>query len=217
MHDPKVPDKKAKESIVPEKKAKESKVPKKKAKESKVPEEKKKEGRKFGAIHNENIKRAFGLSQNISVVEPRKKINDENFELVKNQLKDTREKVPCDYCDKEISKKNIRAHVRKHTGEPKYERKKINDEKFELVKSQCGRHKIYSMALMLNINSNKLIRRIKKEGIKFSEKLEECLFCEKSRNAADIKYDEILPYLKFNSDENKFECSICDSSYVERK
>ena len=105
---------------VPEKKAKVSKVPKKKAKESKVPEEKKKEGRKFGAIHNENIKRAFGLSQNISVVEPRKKINDENFELVTNQLKDTREKVPCDYCDKEISKK-------KHTGSCKktYRRAKV--------------------------------------------------------------------------------------------
>ena len=120
LHDPKVPEKRANESIVPEKKAKESKVPKKKAKESKVPEEKKKEGRKFGAIHNENIKRAFGLSQNISVVEPRKKINDENFELVTNQLKDTREKVPCDYCDKEISKK-------KHTGSCKktYRRAKV--------------------------------------------------------------------------------------------
>ena len=193
-----------------------SKVPEKQAKESKGPEEKKKEESKLGAIHNENIKRAFGLSQNIGVAEPRKKINDVNFELVKNQLKGTSEKVPCKYCDKEISKKNIRAHVRKHTGEAKYERKKINDEKFELVKNQCGRHEIYLMALMLNINSSRLRLRIKKEGITFSEKLEECLFCEKNRNASDIKYDDFLPFLKFNSNENKFECSICNSSYIER-
>ena len=32
----------------------------------------------------------------------------------------------------------------------------------------------------------------------------------------DIKYDDILPFLKFNSNENKFECSICDLSYIKR-
>ena len=42
---------------------------------------------------------------------------------------------------------------------------------------------------------------------------------EESKSGAihnDTKYDEFLPFLKFNSNENKFECSICNSSYIKR-
>ena len=83
------------------------------------------------------------------------------------------------------------------------------------------------MAQMLRINPSRLKLRIKAEGITFSKKLVECQFCEMKRNADenksdsllptfDTKEDKLLPYLRFNSDENKFECSICSRLRVER-
>ena len=86
------------------------------------------------------------------------------------------------------------------------------DEKFELVKNQCGRHDLLSIAKMLNLHSSRLKLRIKKEGIIFSKKLMECQLCEMKRNTLDVKKDVLLPFLRFNSNESKFECSICNYS-----
>ena len=89
-------------------------------------------------------------------------------------------------------------------------RKKSIDEKVELVKTQCGRHKIPKMAMMLDIPQKSLHSRIKEEGITFSKKLAECVFCDMEKNMVHIKKDELLSFLRFNRDEDKFECSICN-------
>ena len=91
------------------------------------------------------------------------------------------------------------------------------DEKFELVKNQCGRHNVSSMALILNISRASLQDRIKKEGITFTKKVLECKLCEMKRNTIDMKKDVLLPFLRFNSNENKFECSLCIYSISDRR
>ena len=91
------------------------------------------------------------------------------------------------------------------------------DEKFELVKNQCGRHNVSSMALILNIHRASLQYRITKEGITFTKKVLECKLCEMKRNTIDMKKDVLLPFLRFNSNENKFECSLCIYSISDRK
>jgi hypothetical protein len=48
-------------------------------------------------------------------------------------------------------------------------RKQSNDEKFELVRNQCGRHKIPSMAVLLNMAKSSLHMRIKEEGLTFTK------------------------------------------------
>ena len=45
-----------------------------------------------------------------------------------------------------------------------------NSEKLELVKNQCGRHQVSSMAFMLNMAKSTLHERIKKEGIIFQKR-----------------------------------------------
>ena len=95
-------------------------------------------------------------------------------------------------------------------------RKKSNDEKVELVKTQCGRHTIPKIALMLDIPFQTLHSRIKKEGIKFSKKIAECVFCDMEKTMVDIKKDKLLAFLRFNQDEDKFECSICNALQRDR-
>ena len=95
-------------------------------------------------------------------------------------------------------------------------RKKSIDEKVELVKTQCGRHNIPKMALMLDIPQRSLHSRIKEEGITFSKKIAECVFCDMEKTMVDIKKDKLLTFLRFNQDEDKFECSICNALLKDR-
>ena len=49
-------------------------------------------------------------------------------------------------------------------------RKKSIDEKVELVKTQCGKHSIPKMALMLDIPQRSLYSRLKEEALHFRKK-----------------------------------------------
>ena len=95
-------------------------------------------------------------------------------------------------------------------------RKKSITEKVELVKTQCGRHKIPKIALMLDIPYQSLHSRIKEDGITFSKKIDECVFCDMEKNMVDIKKDKLLSFLRFNRDEDRFECSICNNLQKDR-
>jgi hypothetical protein len=88
--------------------------------------------------------------------------------------------------------------------------RKIIDDKIELVKKQCGKHTVTSIAEMLNIARATLRLRIKKEGIVFSEKLTDCEFCEMKKSILEFETDLIFPFMRFNSENDKFECSICN-------
>jgi hypothetical protein len=99
--------------------------------------------------------------------------------------------------------------------------KRSNGEKLELVKNQCGRHQVSSMAVMLNMAKSTLHDRIRKEGIIFQKRrIEyswECQFCEMEKNTAVAKTDDLLPLLKFNQNEEKFQCSICNFLFSEKQ
>ena len=99
--------------------------------------------------------------------------------------------------------------------------KRSNGEKFELVKNQCGRHQVSSMAFMLDMAISTLRNRIRKEGIIFHKRQMEyaweCQFCEMEKNTAVAKKDDLLPLLKFNQNEEKFQCSICNFLFSERQ
>ena len=99
--------------------------------------------------------------------------------------------------------------------------KRSNGEKFELVKNQCGRHQVSSMAFMLDMAISTLRNRIRKEGIIFQKRQMEyaweCQFCEMEKNTAVAKKDDLLPLLKFNQNEEKFQCSICNFLFSERQ
>ena len=101
----------------------------------------------------------------------------------------------------------------KSFGRPK---KTIYDEKFELVKNQCGRHKLSAMALMLNMPKSSLSMKLKAEGIKFTKNVTEfatkCKLCEIKKSTVEIKKDELISFLSFNQEEDKFQCSICNVS-----
>ena len=88
--------------------------------------------------------------------------------------------------------------------------RKVIDDKIELVKKQCGKHTVTSMAEMLNISRTTLRLRIKKEGIVFSETLTDCEFCEMKKSIQEFETDLLFPFMKFNSENDKFECSICN-------
>ena len=88
--------------------------------------------------------------------------------------------------------------------------RKIIDDKIELVKKQCGKHTVTSMAEMLNIAKTTLRLRIKKEGIVFSETLTDCEFCEMKKSIQEFETDLLFPFMRFNSENDKFECSICN-------
>ena len=88
--------------------------------------------------------------------------------------------------------------------------KLVNDEKFAIVKSQCGRHSVLSMALMLNMPKNTVHDRIKKEGVIFTEKDFECQFCVMKKKNEDIGYELLYPLIRLDNDTDQFECSICN-------
>ena len=168
-----------------------SKVSEEKVKEQKVPEENKKIGKKIKPINKEDIKDKSNLSGNDSDYNPKmEKIKKSNAQ--KNKTKQG-----------EI----------KSFGRPK---KTIYDEKFELVKNQCGRHKLSAMALMLNMPKSSLSLKLKAEGIKFTKNVTEfatkCKLCEIKKNTVEIKKDELISFLSFNQEEDKFQCSICNVS-----
>ena len=87
-----------------------------------------------------------------------------------------------------------------------------HDEKFILVKNQCGRHKISEMSLLLEMNMSTLKSRIKREGITFSKKLLDCELCEMKKNTVDIMKYPLITMITYNSVEKKFECCICKFS-----
>ena len=95
-----------------------------------------------------------------------------------------------------------------------------NDEKFEVVKNQCGRHKVLSMAVMMNMPKSTLYDRIRKEGIIFQKRpIEyswECHFCEMKKNTKDVKKNALLPLLRFNQDVKKFQCFLCNSLFSKK-
>ena len=75
----------------------------------------------------------------------------------------------------------------------------LNDQMFEFVKNQCGRHSVSAMGIFLNMPKSTLHERIKKAGITFVEREEECHFCElKKNNEKDenISNDHLFPFLR---------------------
>ena len=95
-----------------------------------------------------------------------------------------------------------------------------NDDKLELVRNQCGRHNLSSMALMFNMAKGSLCSKLKSEGIEYKKKVTEltaeCKLCEMKKNTVVIKRDLLMPMLRFNSEKDQFECSICNFSAPER-
>ena len=75
----------------------------------------------------------------------------------------------------------------------------LNDQMFEFVKNQCGRHSVSAMGIFLNMPKSTLHERIKKAGITFVEREEECHFCElKKNNEKDQNFssDHLFPFLR---------------------
>ena len=74
---------------------------------------------------------------------------------------------------------------------------------------------------MLNMGKSTLHNRIRKEGIIFQKRqIEyswECQFCEMEKNTAVAKRDDLFPFLKFNQNKEKFQCSICNFLFSERQ
>ena len=107
-----------------------------------------------------------------------------------------------------------------HNGRKGRLSKRITDEKFELVKNQCGRHSVQSMAVMLNMGISTLHDKIRKDGIIFQKRpiqySWECQFCEMEKNEGDAKTDDLLPLLRFNQNEQKFQCSFCNFLFPEK-
>ena len=123
---------------------------------------------------------------------------------------------------KEVPKENPKMLTpTKFTLKIEKQTKKYNEEKFEIVKKQCGRHKLSSMAMLLNIPKSTLHGRIKKEGIIFEKKLIgyswDCQLCEMEKNNAVAKKDDLLHLLRFNQDEEMFQCSICNFLFAKKE
>ena len=112
--------------------------------------------------------------------------------------------------------KKIDAQRSKLKQEVKFGRPTKNADKFELVKNQCGRHKLSEMAFLLDIPISSLSQKLKVEGIKFTKELvgfvPRCKLCDMKESNEIIKKDQLLQYLKFNSDTDQFECCFCNYS-----
>ena len=146
------------------------------------------------------------------------KVSEENLE---------KPKVP----KKKVKKPKLSKEKGKVGGENDAEKKKrsrpqkltkiIYDEKFELVKNQCGRHELSSMAYMLNMPKSSLSIRLKSEDIKFTKKVTEstaeCYFCEMKKSNEELKRDLLIPFLRFNSEKDQFECSLCNFFSSDRR
>ena len=148
--------------------------------------------------------------QELSEIDPLKdvfpdsKIPEKNIKKLKVSKKNVeKSKVP----KKKVRK--LKAPEEKRKMGPK---NILHDEKFILVKNQCGRHKISEMSLLLEINMSTLKSRIKREGITFSKKLLDCELCEMKKNTVDIMKYPLITLITYNSIEKKFECCICKFS-----
>ena len=94
-------------------------------------------------------------------------------------------------------------------------KKALIAEKMKLVKTQCGKHAVREVSLMLNIDHANLRRWIKKEGVTFVQKEGECKFCEIKKSNDSISKDRLFQFLKFNK-TNKFQCYFCDFTTQKR-
>ena len=105
--------------------------------------------------------------------------------------------------------------MKKALGRPRHQ---WVDEKFQLVKNQCGRHKLSDIALMLDVPKSSLFMRLKEEGITFSNTptMLLCKFCEMKEKVEELKTDKLLHLIKVNSEKDTFECSFCDNSSHEK-
>jgi len=144
----------------------------------------------------------------------------EHIESVHERIKS----FNCNICGfKTTIKHSLKEHMKSvHEGPKlklKSERptKEFYDEKLKVVKNQCGRHSTLSMAGLLNMPLRRLQQRIKKENIIFQKKpieySSECQFCEMEKNSAEVVQDDLLPLLRFNQDEEKFQCFFCNSLF----
>ena len=99
----------------------------------------------------------------------------------------------------------------------------VQDEKFELVRNQCGSHSLTMMSNMLNMNTVNIKRRMKDAGLNFPEKSNhdcpntqclDCYFCNLKKETENIDNSLLFPFLNLNSEgSNKgmpFECTICN-------
>ena len=122
--------------------------------------------------------------------------------------------------DNDAIDQKIFPEKKKRSG-PKKLTKIIYDEKFELVKNQCGRHEVGSMAYMLNLPKPSLSKRLISEGIKFTKKVTEltaeCNFCEMKKKSEELKRDLLINFLRFNSEKEQFECSLCNFFSSDRR
>jgi hypothetical protein len=70
------------------------------------------------------------------------------------------------------------------------------------------------MAYMLNMPKSSLSIRLKSEDIKFTTKVTEltaeCYFCEMKKSNEELKRDLLIPFLRFNSEKNQFDCILCN-------
>ena len=105
-------------------------------------------------------------------------------------------------------------------------RKGSNDEKFELVKHQCGQHSIPRMAMMLSIPKSSLHTRINEEGITFSKRLGECVFCDMEKSKCKICSAQFSKWTLLNQhilDIHKEtiqkieKCELCFSEFASKK
>ena len=110
--------------------------------------------------------------------------------------------------------------VPKHKSKKERQAYKFTNEKIELVKNQCGRHSLLEMAGMLNVSKSSLSKNIRMKGIIIEKKqieyFWECRFCEMGKNSAKFENDDLFPLLRFNQDEEKFQCFLCNSLLSER-
>ena len=95
-------------------------------------------------------------------------------------------------------------------------RNAATDKSYELVKNQCGKHSLTSLSFMLNINPATLKNRIKKDGITFTEKKDNCELCDMQKNIDNIDQDLLFPFMKYDTEEYKFGCILCDCTAAKR-
>ena len=166
----------------------------------------------YNEIEPENeydIKDVFHDSKVFEVNEEKPKVPKKKVKKLK--LPEEKRKVGVE--NEAIDQEKIFPEKKKRSG-PKKLTKIIYDEKFELVKNQCGRHELSSMAYMLNLPKSSLSKRLELEGIKFTKKVtewtEECDICKMKKNNDELKRDLLIPFLRFNSEKDQFECILCN-------
>ena len=122
--------------------------------------------------------------------------------------------------DREYVPVSKKAKGKKKKGRPTQQ---VQDEKFELVRNQCGSHSLTMMSNMLNMNTLNIKRRMKEAGLNFPEKSNhdcpstqclDCYFCNLKKETENIDNSLLFPFLNLNHEgSNKgspFECTICN-------